>query len=119
LLVKDIASAIRASQALKIFICNVATQMGETEGYSCGDHLRVVEEHAGRNLFDIIVANDVDPTKYNHNVEGVKIEDELQMKYNVYKTDLLDVENPWRHDSEKIAQTLMDLLRERTGPLTM
>ena len=119
LLVRDITSAIRASQALKIFICNVATQMGETEGYSCGDHLRVVEEHAGSNLFDIIVANDVAPTKFNQNVEGVRIEDELQMKYNVYKTDLIDVENPWRHDSEKIAQTLMDLLRERTGPLTM
>jgi len=119
LLVRDITSAIRASQALKIFICNVATQKGETEGYSCGDHLRVVEEHVGSNLFDIIVANDVEPTKYHQNVEGVRIEDELQMKYNVYKTDLIDVENPWRHDPEKIAQTLMDLLRERTGPLTM
>jgi uncharacterized cofD-like protein len=119
LLVRDITSAIRASQALKIFICNVATQKGETEGYSCGDHLRVVEEHVGSNLFDIIVANEVEPTKYHQNVEGVRIEDELQMKYNVYKTDLIDVENPWRHDPEKIAQTLMDLLRERTGPLTM
>lgn len=119
LLVRDITSAIRASQALKIFICNVATQKGETEGYSCGDHLRVVEEHIGSNLFDIIVANEIAPTKYNQNVEGVRIEDELQMKYNVYKTDLIDVENPWRHDPEKIAQTLMDLLRERTGPLTM
>lgn len=119
LLVKDIASAIRASQALKIFICNVATQVGETEGYSCGDHIRVVEEHVGSNLFDIIVANVVAPNKYHQNVEGVRIEDELQMKYNVYKTDLIDVENPWRHDSEKITQTLMDLLRERTGPLTM
>jgi len=119
LLVRDITSAIRASQALKIFICNVATQQGETEGYSCGDHLRVVEEHVGSNLFDIIVANDVAPTKYHKNVEGVRIEDELQMKYNIYKADLLDVENPWRHDPEKTAQTLMDLLRERTGPLTM
>jgi len=41
LLVKDITSAIKASQALKIFVCNVATQAGETEGFSCGDHLRV------------------------------------------------------------------------------
>jgi len=119
LLVRDITSAIRASQALKIFICNVATQQGETEGYSCGDHLRVVEEHVGSNLFDIIVANDVAPTKYHKNVEGVRIEDELQMKYNIYKADLIDVENPWRHDPMKTAQTLMDLLRERTGPLTM
>ena len=119
LLVKDITSAIRASQALKIFVCNVATQMGETEGFSCGDHLRVVEDHIGSNIFDIIVANEVKPSKYHQNVEGVETEDELSMKYNVYKTDLIDVEHPWRHDPEKITQVLMDLLRERTGPLTM
>jgi uncharacterized cofD-like protein len=119
LLVRDITSAIRASQALKIFICNVATQVGETEGFTCGDHLRVVEEHVGSNIFDIIVANEIAPSKYHQNVEGVEIEDELSMKYNVYKADLIDVENPWRHDPEKITQVLMDLLRERTGPLTM
>ncbi|NOQ39050.1 MAG: uridine diphosphate-N-acetylglucosamine-binding protein YvcK [Anaerolineales bacterium] len=119
LLVKDITSAIKASQALKIFVCNVATQAGETEGFSCGDHLRVVEDHVGSNIFDIIVANDIKPSEYHQNVEGVETEDELSMKYNVYKTDLIDVEHPWRHDSDKITQVLMDLLRERTGPLTM
>jgi len=119
LLVKDITSAIKASQALKIFVCNVATQAGETEGFSCGDHLRVVEDHVGSNIFDIIVANDIKPSEYQQNVEGVETEDELSMKYNVYKTDLIDVEHPWRHDSDKITQVLMDLLRERTGPLTM
>jgi uncharacterized cofD-like protein len=119
LLVKDITSAIRASQALKIFVCNVATQVGETEGYTCGDHLRVVEEHVGSNIFDIIVANEISPSEYHQNVEGVEIEDELSLKYNVYKADLIDVEHPWRHDPDKITQVLMDLLRERTGPLTM
>ena len=119
LLVKDITSAIRASQALKIFVCNVATQAGETEGFSCGDHLRVIEDHVGSNIFDIIVANDIKPSEYHQNIEGVETEDELSMKYNVYKTDLIDVEHPWRHDSDKITQVLMDLLRERTGPLTM
>lgn len=119
LLVKDITSAIKASQALKIFVCNVATQAGETDGFSCGDHLRVVEDHVGSNIFDIIVANDIKPSEYHQNVEGVETEDELSLKYNVYKTDLIDVEHPWRHDSDKITQVLMDLLRERTGPLTM
>ena len=119
LLVRDITSAIRASQALKIFVCNVATQVGETEGFSCGDHLRVLEDHVGSNIFDIIVANETKPSEYHQNVEGVETEDELSMKYNVYKTDLIDVEHPWRHDPDKITQVLMDLLRERTGPLTM
>jgi uncharacterized cofD-like protein len=57
LLVPDIAAAISASRALKIYVCNVATQPGETDGFTCGDHVRVIEEHVGSGLFDIVVAN--------------------------------------------------------------
>ena len=119
LLVKDITAAIRATQGLKIFICNVATQKGETEGFTCGDHLKVIEDHIGVNIFDIIVANDIPPADFNSKVEGVKIEDELNKKYAVYKNDLIDEEHPWRHDPEKVTRVLIDLFRERTGPLTM
>ena len=119
LLVKDILSAIRASQGLKIFICNVATQRGETEGFTCGDHLRVIEDHIGANIFDIIVANDSSPGEYNINIEEVKVEEGLRELYAVYKKDLIDTEHPWRHDPIKIARVLIDLFRERTGPLTM
>ncbi len=119
LLVRDITASIRASQAMKIFICNVATQEGETQGYSCGDHLKVIEDHVGANLFDIIVANDVPPQKYNSRVEGVEVEEELRKKYAVYLNDLIDEEHPWRHDPEKVTRVIMDLFRERTGPLTM
>jgi len=119
LLVKDIASAIRTSQALKIFVCNVATQKGETEGFSCGDHLRVIEDHIGVNIFDIIVANDYSPKEYNPNIEAVMVEEDLSNKYAVYLNDLIDEEHPWRHDPEKITKVLMDLFRERTGPLAM
>jgi uncharacterized cofD-like protein len=119
LLVKDILSAIRASQGLKFFICNVATQKGETDGFTCGDHLRVIEDHIGANIFDIIVANDSSPREYNSRVEEVQVEEELREKYAVYKKDLIDTEHPWRHDPTKIARVLIDLFRERTGPLTM
>lgn len=119
LLVKDIYSAIRASQGLKIFICNVATQKGETDGFTCGDHLQVIEDHIGVNIFDIIVANDNPPSEYNVNVEAVRVEEGLKRKYAVYNKDLLDIEHPWRHDPIKIARVLIDLFRERTGPLTM
>jgi uncharacterized cofD-like protein len=119
LLVKDITAAIRATQALKIFVCNVAAEKGETEGFTCGDHLRVIEDHVGSNLFDIIVVNVISPTTFNPKVEGIIVEEELRLKYNVYQKDLIDEENPWRHDSNKLAMVLIDLLRERTGPLTM
>ena len=119
LLVKDITAAIRAAQGLKIFICNVATQKGETEGFTCGDHLEVIEDHIGANVFDIIVANDVAPNRFNQNVEGVEVEDDLRKRYAVYKNDLIDEDYPWRHDPIKVTKVLMDLFNERTGPLTM
>ena len=119
LLVKDITAAIRAAQGLKIFICNVATQKGETDGFSCGDHLKVIEDHIGANVFDIIVANDVAPNRFNQNVEGVEVEDDLKNRYAVYKNDLIDEDYPWRHDPIKVTNVLMDLFNERTGPLTM
>ena len=119
LLVRDITAAIKAAHGLKIFVCNVATQKGETEGFSCGDHLKVIEDHIGTNIFDIIVANDIPPQNFNKNVEGVEVEDDLRKSYAVYKNDLIDEDHPWRHDPAKVTRVLMDLFRERTGPLTM
>ncbi len=119
LLVRDIAAAIKASQALKIFVCNVATQEGETDHFTCGDHIQVLENHLGPDIFDIVLANSVSPQKYNRRVEGVKVEPQLTMKYNLYQTDLIDEEHPWRHDSMKLTGILIDLLQERTGPLTV
>jgi len=119
LLVKDITSAIRTSRGLRIFVCNVATQAGETEGFSCGDHLAAVEDHVGGNILDIIVANDLMPGQFNNRVEGVVVEDNLQKSYAVYKSDLIDESHPWRHDPDKVTRVIMDLFRERTGPLTM
>lgn len=117
LLVRDIAAAIKASQALKIYVCNVATQAGETDGYTCRDHIQVLEEHIEGNLFDIVLVNNESPQKYNENVQEVIIDPELSLKYNVYEADLIDTEHPWRHDSLKLTDKLIDLLEERTGPL--
>src|SRR4030042_28775 len=44
LLVQDITAAIQASRALKIYVCNIATEPGETEGFTCEDHVRVLNE---------------------------------------------------------------------------
>lgn len=119
LLVNDIAAALRTTQALKIYICNLATQEGETEDFSCGDHIRVLEQHLGQNLFDIVIANDNPPSLYNPHVVPVELDHDLAQRYNVYSKDLVDREHPWRHDSLKLTEALIDLLRERTGPLTV
>jgi uncharacterized cofD-like protein len=119
LLVNDIAAALRTTQALKIYVCNLATQEGETEGFSCGDHVRVLEQHLGQNLFDIVIVNDNSPEIYNPQVKPVVLDHDLAERYNVYSKDLVDRDHPWRHDSLKLTEALIDLLRERTGPLTV
>ena len=57
LLVQGIAEAIARSRAVKVLVCNLMTQPGESRGYSAADHVRALHEHAGRKLFDHIVLN--------------------------------------------------------------
>jgi uncharacterized cofD-like protein len=117
LLVPDIAAAIRTSRALRVFVCNLATQPGETEGYTTGDHLRVLEEHAGSGLIDLVVCNRLFTGNLPDDVQWVAAESDLEVDYPVYRADLVDEFRPWRHDSKKLAKVLLDLLQERTGPL--
>ena len=109
LLVPDLADALRVSRALKFYVCNVATQPGETDGYTCGDHVRNLEKHLGGRLFDMVISNNryhgelpqgyrlcADRTRTGRRVLGLH-------------ADLVDSENAWRHDSQKLAQVIMDL----------
>jgi uncharacterized cofD-like protein len=117
MLVPDVAKAVRASRAFKVYICNMATQPGETGGYNCGDHVRALEDHIGGGIFDLVVANKQCEGELPDNIQWVIAEDDMDDDYAVYRGYLLDVEHPWRHDAGKLAQVLMDLLEERTGPL--
>lgn len=117
LLVPDIAAAIRAAHCLKLYVCNVASQPGETDGYTCGDHIRIIEEHAGSALFDITVANQRCDAALPAGVDWVLAEEDLDVDHAVYRADLIDLDHPWRHEASKLAQVVMDLYQERTGPL--
>ena len=114
----DLANALRASRALKFYICNVATQPGETDGFTCDDHVQTIENHLGERLFDVIVCNNNYELPLPENLSWVKAQPELEENYPVYFADLVDNENPWRHDSTKLAQVVIDLYYERTGPLS-
>ena len=61
LLVAGVADAIRRSAAVKIQVCNLMTQPGETDGFSASDHLRVVEQCLGRSVVDFYVVNSALP----------------------------------------------------------
>lgn len=118
LLVPDLMAAIHASHALKVFVCNIATQAGETDSYSCYDHARAVEEHIGEDLFNVILCNENYEGNPGTNSEWVRADEKTIKDSRSYCADLVDDEHPWRHDSIKLAQVLMDLYFERTGPLS-
>ncbi len=117
LLVPDISEALRAGRGLKYFVSNVATQPGETDGFSCGDHIREVEKYIGNNIFDFVICNDNCYNELPDNIQYVCVDDRLKASYPVYQANLADDEAPWRHDSNKLADTIMDLFYERTGPI--
>lgn len=118
LLVPDIANAIRASRAFKVFVCNVATQPGETDGYGLQEHLRAVEDHVGPGLFDLVLANDELRGRLPQGIQRVH-PPANGLSIPIHSAPLVDPSQPWRHDAEKLAQTLIALLEERTGPLEL
>ena len=117
LLVPDIVAAIQASRALKIYVCNVATEPGETVGYTCEDHLRVINAHVGAEIYDIVVVNNQFEGQLPSGTVWVKPAPEADPEYPIYRANLVDENLPWRHESSKLARAIMDLYQERTGPL--
>ena len=56
-MVPGIREAIAASGALVVFVCNVATQPGETGGFDLADHIDALARHGAAHLADIVLAN--------------------------------------------------------------
>lgn len=112
LLVQDVARAVAASRALKVYVCNVATQRGETDGYSAGDHVAALEAHVGKGLFPMVLTNDNLDVDFDAPT-GVKLVPAgfpPDAEYRLITADLVDRAHPWRHDGHKLAQALLRLL---------
>lgn len=116
LIVPGIADAIRKSSARKILIFNIATQPGETRGYSAADHLEAIERHIGKNIFDLILFNSRVGTPPPDSVpfEFITTTEEEVMGIPVLRADLAQTEVPWRHDTEKLSIALSKVLNERS-----
>ena len=57
LLVEGMVEVLHASPAVKVYVCNVASQPGETTGFTVSEHLDAIEAHVGGNLFDYVIVN--------------------------------------------------------------
>lgn len=116
LLVQDLVAAMHISRAIKIFVCNIVTQSGETDTYTCYDHVHGLEKHIGEGLFDIILCNNNYEAIITPSSHWVRADDKILSDTRSYCTDLVDHENPTRHDSQKLAQAIMDIFYLRSAP---
>jgi uncharacterized cofD-like protein len=118
ILVKDLLEAIHSSRAIKMFVTNIATQPGETDRFNSSDHIHALEGFIGFELVDVIVSNSCYDGEFEGQVQWVRVDEVDARDPRIYSTELVDRENLVHHDAIKLAQTLMSLYNERTGPLT-
>ena len=116
LLVEGIRRAIEVSPALKVYVCNVATQHGETDAFNVSQHYDALREHLkGTSPFDFVLANSnteaVLPEEWHS--EPVRVDRMTLEGARVVKADVIAEENRYRHDSKKLADALIRLYYER------
>ncbi len=112
LLVPEIAEAVKRSPARKVYVCNVATQLGETEGFSVADHVGAIERHVQCHLFPLVLVNDnlELAIESSAGVDLVPPDVPPDWPYRVTTADLVDKTCLWRHDSHKLARALLGLI---------
>ncbi|MEZ5306323.1 MAG: YvcK family protein [Pyrinomonadaceae bacterium] len=117
LLVKDVSDAIARSSATKLFICNLMTQPGETEGFSARQHLEIVKKYAPTLSFDYIVVNnqpirDTQAERYlDQGAEQIGIAGSISPETiegtRIVSGNLLDEGRKVRHHPRKLADVVM------------
>jgi uncharacterized cofD-like protein len=117
LLVEGIVDAIRWSRGTTVYVCNVATQLGETDHYTAADHIRTVREYLGEGVLDHAIVNSnpasAEAIRPEWQVEAV-VDDGAGLPdglVGVIASDVISDANALRHDPSKLTATLMDLAR--------
>lgn len=114
LIVPAVRDALLASPAPCIYLCNLVTQQGETDGFSVSDHMRQLRAHVG-DAFQIVIANqtyDITQQPATHSRWVTLPEPDEKIDYQLFRGDLVDAERPWRHDAAKLAARLMEVYEE-------
>ena len=118
LLVPEIQQALFESKAHRIYVSNVATQAGETDGYSAADHLAALQRHMGRpDVVQMVLANSNLPSEpLPEEWKSTPVTAPGDADYGGARLILLDIvdhERRYRHDGERLASAVMRLYYER------
>ncbi|HHV95588.1 MAG TPA: YvcK family protein [Clostridiaceae bacterium] len=119
LVVPGISEAIKNSKAIKIYVCNIMTQPGETDGYTVTDHIKAIEDHTFNGIIDYCIVNTASiPQKLKEKYleEGAQVvridcEKIKELDINMIYRDLIDENNNFlRHDPRKLAMAITDII---------
>lgn len=125
LIIDKISQGIKKSNALKIYVSNIMTQPGETDGYMLSEHIKAITEHCDGVLFDFVIANNgVIPKEYylkykNDGQDMVEIDrDNIPDNIEIITEDLVQIKNGLlRHNTKKLAIVIMKLILKHVMPL--
>jgi uncharacterized cofD-like protein len=118
LLVEEIREAILQSDAVKIYVCNVMTQPGETDGYGAFEHVRALVDHMGKQFLDYVIVNDQKITTEQlkqYYAEGSMpvtpdVEKIRKLGITVVPASLISKDDLVRHEPRKLARALIMLI---------
>ncbi|MED4601760.1 uridine diphosphate-N-acetylglucosamine-binding protein YvcK, partial [Paenibacillus validus] len=118
LLVPEITKTIVESKALKMFICNVMTQPGETDDYKVSDHLKAVRDHVGEDLFDYVIVNNgeiPEQVQARYAEQGARVvhldlDEVTKQGYKIIADKLVLFRTYLRHDAERLSQHIYQLV---------
>ena len=118
LLIGNIYREIASSKAIKVYVCNVMTQKGETDGYKASDHLRAIVDHTVTGIVDYCIVNTAKITdemqskykgEYSYPVTA-DIENLKKMKVKPIEAHIINTKDYVRHDSVRLAKIIVDLV---------
>jgi uncharacterized cofD-like protein len=116
LLISDIRDAVAASNGIRAYVCNVATQPGETGFYSAAQHLEALNDHVGDGLFDYVLLNDNHDARRPEGWLGQPVQVDVRrlegFDVTIVEEDLVDVTNAHHHDPAKLAAALMRIQQQ-------
>jgi len=120
LLVSGVASTIAAVNAVRIYVANLMTQPGETDGYTLEDHLTAIAEHVGANLFDYVLVNrmPIDSNQIDSCPSGSRPLRRAGAHREIGGAQVVECDLGWdvdrgriRHDSADLASAILELVK--------
>ncbi len=120
LLIKEITDSIVASEAIKIYVCNVMIQPGETDGYSASEHIKTIIRHSHPRIFDYCIINTGEISslirrRYEQENSSPVINDIKKiesMGYRIVENNIIIAHDVIRHDPLKLAKVIMGFIEE-------